>query len=340
MKKSSKKFAVSTEKKNDKGFRVKTSGIDITGYEQNPIMLMMHQRPTGTNRNEAGVIGNFVDLHFADNKLFGTPSFDDTDEYALKLYNKVENNIMRMCSAGLIPLKWGKDNAGDIWLLESKLLEISLADVGSNSEAFAVNLYADNGTELITLSLDQIEETLKPQININMKTIELKTVAPLLKLSADATPEAGVLAIQNLVTLAADQAQKIETLTTEKEAVEGKLETATETLENQVKLATETANKQFVELAAAAGKFVQGDVPKWIALMAKAPKETKEIIEAMLPQKSVLEQLKSAEDNEDALVKLTYDQLDKSGQLEALKASNEVVFKAKYKEKFNTDYQG
>lgn len=338
MKKSSKKFAISTERKNLKGFRVKTAGIDITGYKQNPIMLMMHERPTGKNKNEAGVIGNFVDLHFADNKLFGTPSFDDTDDYALKLYNKVENNVMRMCSAGLIPLKWGKDEAGDIWLLESKLFEVSLADVGSNSESLAVSL-CDEAGELITLSLEQIQENFKTEIN--MKIIELSAGAVALGLSKELTDEASVgAAIEKLVQLAADKDAKLVTLNGELETAVTAKKDAEDALANHVKLAETEADKALVTLAHKAGKFVAGDIPKYEKLMAAAPEATKELLEGMLPQKTVLEQLSASEEGANPLLKLTYDQLDKSGQLETLKAENIVVFKEKFKQKFNKEYQG
>ena len=53
------------------------------------------------------------------------------------------------------------------------------------------------------------------------------------------------------------------------------------------------SNKDFVELAHKAGKFVKADIPNYIALMAKAPEETKKIIEAMPANPSVIEQLKS-----------------------------------------------
>ena len=329
MKKSSKKFKLSTEAKNDKGFRVRTAGIDISAYQLNPIMLYMHQRPTGKNTSEVGVIGNMVDLHKKDNVLWGTPSFDDTDAFAVKLSNKVENEVIRMCSAGLLPLEWGKDAAGDIWLEKSKAIEMSIADIGSNPETMSVNLCNEAG-ELVTLSLDQIQENLKPEIN--MKIIQLSAGAVALGLSKELTDEASVgTAIETLVKLAADKDAELVTLN-------GKLETAETALADHVKLATETANKDFVELAHKAGKFVKADIPNYIALMAKAPEETKKIIEAMPANPSVIEQLKSAEEEASPLVKLTYDQLDKNGQLETLKSENLSVFKEKFKEKWNKEY--
>jgi len=336
MKKSSKKFVISSQVKNDKGFRVLTSGIDITAYQANPIMLLMHQRPTGTNRNEAGVLGGFVDLHFADEKLYGTPSFDDKDDYALKYYDKVENDVMRMCSAGLLPLKWGKDEAGDLWLLESKLVEVSLADIGSNSETMAVSLCNESG-ELITLSLDQIQENLKTENK--MKIVKLSAGAVALGLSATLETETAVEeAVQKLVQLTADSKAEIVTLTAAIATAETAAQTAKDELV-QLKADTKKAeNKAFVALAVQEGKIVVGDAPKYEKLMAEAPETGKEIIDALPKNKSVMELLKAKEDAENPLVKLSYDELDTTGKLETLKAELPEVFKAKFKEKFGTEY--
>lgn len=339
MKKSSKKFKVSTQKKNDKGFRVKTSGIDITEYQQNPIMLYMHQRPTGKNRNEAGVIGNFVDLNKEGEVLWGVPSFDDTDDYALKLFNKVENNVLRMCSAGLIPKKWGKDENGDIWLLESKLFEVSIADVGSNSEAFSVDLYSEKDGEIVKLSVAQIKSNFNP--NTNMKLITLSAEAVALGLSATLTTEEAVeAAVKQLVTLASEKEQEIVKLTGDLGTANDAKKTAEDAL---VALQAETKkaeNKAFVALAHKAGKFVKADIPKYEKLMAEAPETGKEIIDAMPANPSVMEQLKGGEGSENPILKLTYEELDAQGKLETLKADYPEVFKVKFKEKWGKEYQG
>jgi hypothetical protein len=338
MKKSSKKFALSTEAKNDKGFRVRTAGIDISQYQKNPIMLFMHQRPTGKSRDEVGVIGNMVDLYKKDNILWGTPSFDDTDDFAVKLYNKVENDTIRMCSAGLLPLGWSKDEAGDVWLEKSKAIEMSIADIGSNAEAMSVNLCDENG-ELLTLSsINKIIENFNP--DTNMKIIKMTAGAVALGLSATLENEVQVEeAMQKLVELATAKDQQIVKLTADVDAEKKAKETAEADL---VALKAETAtkeNKAFVALAHKQGKFVAADIPKYEKLMAEAPETGKEIIDAMPANLTVMEQLKTGADADNPLLKLTYDELFKSGKLETLKADFPEVFKAKYKAKWGKEYQ-
>jgi len=329
MKKSSKRFTISSEAKNDKGFRVRTAGIDISGYKTNPIMLFMHQRPKGLKTDEVGVIGNFVDLEFENSALLGTPLFDDTDPFAIKLFNKVENGTMRMVSAGLLPLKFAKDSNGEVWLEKSKLIEISLADIGSNEEALAVALYNEND-ELIQLSLAEINENLKPEIN--MKTIELKAVAPILGLDADtATVADATAAIATVVALASDQQKTIKKREDALEALQKKYD-------DQEEITLAATQKAYVKLASDEGKFVAGDIPKYEKLMKEAPEATKELIEGLPKNKSVVEQLKFGEDTKE-FVKLSWSELESKNMLVALKAKDLPLFKEKFKTEFNTEYK-
>lgn len=331
MKKLSKSYIISTEAKNANGFRVRTAGIDLVDYNANPLMLWMHKRPKGERKDEVLPPGNMVDLKFTDNKLFGTPSFDEDDAFALSLFNKYENGTLRALSPGLIPLEWSKDEAGEIWLEKSKLKEVSLVDIGSNAEALGVTLY-DESDELINLSLQDIENTIKP--DNTMKLIELSALAvlPLLKLKAEATAEEAQEAISNLVTLADTQAAELLTLTTEKEALQLKYDA-------EVKLANDAKIVALLDAGEAAGKFVKGDRAKWQVLADKDFDGTKAILDSIPANKSVMSQLKD-DKADDALLKLSYDELDKADKLVTLKAENPEAFKEKYKAKFGKEYTG
>jgi hypothetical protein len=159
MKKSSKRFLVSSEEKNSQGFRVRTAGIRLGQYEKNPLLLWMHKRPKGDSTEEILPLGNGVDMVIENGNLYGVPLFDPSDAFALKIHNKVENGTIRMASAGLHPISWKEDENGELWLWDSELVEWSLCDIGANPEALAVSLYNADG-ELVTLSqLNQEYET-------------------------------------------------------------------------------------------------------------------------------------------------------------------------------------
>lgn len=331
MKVSSKRFVLSSELKNDKGFRVRTSGIDMTEFNMNPIMLFMHQRPKGLNKNEVLPIGNIVDIKLEGNKLTGAPAFDDTDEFAMKLYQKVENGTIRMVSPGLVPLTWKKDDQGEVWLETSKLKEISLVDIGSNAEALAVTLY-DEADEIVTLSLEQIITNLKPEHNMKLIQLSAPAILPLLQLSADATPEEAQEAIGNLVTLAAKQKTTIETLTTERDDFKTKYE-------DGVKLATEAKVNALVDQAITDRKIVEGQKEAYVKLAHADFENTKAVLDSMEANPTVQSQIKDGKDLDESFTKLTWDELDAQNKLVTLKAEAPELFKEKYKAKFGKDYK-
>ena len=188
MLKSTKRFLLSSEKKNTQGFRVRTAGIDLTDFYANPTMLFMHQRPKGERTDEVLPLGYWADLELKDGKLYGTPVFDDTDPFAVKIYNKVENGTIKMASAGLEPLKWDSD-ASDQWLEVSRMKESSIVDRGSNTEALGVALY-DKADNLIELSDKDIKEIIQSQIlKTDMKLIQLNEQTAKLLLLADGATE-------------------------------------------------------------------------------------------------------------------------------------------------------
>jgi len=188
MKKSTKRFVISSETQNNLDFKVRTSGIDLNQFNKNPLLLWMHKRPKGERRDEILPLGYWEDLEVnAQGQLTGVPVFDDTDDFALSIYNKVENGTLRMASAGLTPVEWEED--GDTnWLSKSTLLEASLCDIGSNPDALAVVLYDEN-EQVITLSPDYLKKVLPPKKS-DMKKIELSpSVLPLIKLQDGASSE-------------------------------------------------------------------------------------------------------------------------------------------------------
>jgi len=120
MKKSSKRFTITSEALNASGFKVRTAGIDLTDFKQNPLLLFMHKRPTGERTDEVLPLGYWDDIQVADGKITGVPVFDDTDPFAVKIYNKVENGTIKMAYAGLHPLEFAETN-DEKWLEKARL---------------------------------------------------------------------------------------------------------------------------------------------------------------------------------------------------------------------------
>ncbi|MBD5199227.1 MAG: hypothetical protein HDS83_02380 [Bacteroidales bacterium] len=201
-----KEAIISTERVNSYGSRVLTSGIDLSQYEKNPIILFMHRR----GHREDIPIGIMTDLRVENGVLYGTPKFDeDTDDERI-ISAKWERGTLRMLSAGLDVLEWSEDPTLLVQgqtrptITKSKLIEVSVVDVGSNDDALQVGLYHEGklltlaaGEENIHLPLLSQKENLEPKpnnnLNKNMEKILLK-----LGLASDATEDQAVEAIGQL----------------------------------------------------------------------------------------------------------------------------------------------
>ena len=137
---------ISTEAVNSYGSRVLTDGIDLSQYERNPVLLWMHRRSWEPG---AMPIGNVENLRVEDGKLIGTPVFDQNDDFAKQIESKWENGFLRMASAALEPIETTPDPTLVLpgqtreTVTRSKLIEVSIVDIGGNDEA--LQLYGEEG---------------------------------------------------------------------------------------------------------------------------------------------------------------------------------------------------
>lgn len=259
---------ISNSKLNSYGFRVLTSGIDFKQFERNPIMLWMHNRPWRGNKDEALPIGHVENVRVEGDDLKGELVFDETDDFSKSIKAKWDAGTLRMVSPGLDEIERSEDPAlllpGQRYatITKSKLIELSVVDIGANDDAIA--LYKQG--ERITLSLDGNNEFLKP-INNLKKEVEMKTIALKLGLTETAT-EAEILARIGELQLSAG---KVESL--EKEANTQKEVALTALVDNAIQLKKITADKKehFVALGKAAG---YDSLKSTLELMTSAQKPT------------------------------------------------------------------
>ncbi|WP_443937087.1 HK97 family phage prohead protease [Pedobacter sp. MW01-1-1] len=133
MKKSTKTFKCSDLSQNVYGMTVKTEGIRIDDFLNNPVCLLNH--------NYDKVMGAWTDLAKLGTTLSGVPMFDTEDEEANKYYGQVERGVIKGASIGIIPLKVVGNE-----ITESELLEISITPVPANRNALV--LYNTKGQRL------------------------------------------------------------------------------------------------------------------------------------------------------------------------------------------------
>lgn len=167
-----KRVRLTNDSLNSYGYRVLTSGVDVSQYERNPLLLYMHER--------GKVIGVMKNIKVEDGEITGEPCFDEATELSRQCKKQWEFGSLRMVSIGFDVLETSGDPK---YLLEgqkrptvtrSRIYEVSVVDIGANDDAIILR---KDGTQ-ITLG-DGMDCPL-PLLNNNHNTqpqMELKQLA-------------------------------------------------------------------------------------------------------------------------------------------------------------------
>lgn len=364
MKRTTKRYVVTTSALNCYAFRCLTEGGDISQYANNRLLLWMHLRATGNSKDQILPLGNGVDLRFEGDQLTCYLEFDESDPFAMQIYNKYENGTLNMLSLGAKPIEISDDEALKLpgqtgptvtkWLL----VEISCVDIGGNPDAYGCQLYDadDNKIEMASLTPEGMVKLFNPLQPINnenkdnMKLIQLTGAAfnqVLLSLKMDdAATEADVAKkVADLVQLSADQGTQIIQLTAAKTEAEGKLTASTNDL-NAVKVELADLKKtngdaEVIKLLDDnKDKYVAAQRPHFLQLAQKDFAGTKALLESMPKAQTIAETVGGNKGKGTDYAKLSYDEMDRKGLLIKCKADNPEVFKEKFAERFGKEYTG
>ena len=180
-----KEFLLSDETVNSYGFMVVTGGINLAGFSKNPVMFLNRDR-------EKGVIGRWENLRRGENKLYGTPQFDEKDKLGSQVSGKVKDGFIRGASIGINNSTWG-EIGGVPAVLACDLIECSICDIPGNKNAPV--LY--DGDRPVTTKED-IFKLYKLNFN-NMDKEDLKPVTVALGLSENASVDEIVKAINRSI---------------------------------------------------------------------------------------------------------------------------------------------
>lgn len=222
-----KEVIISTSGLNCYGGRVLTSGIDLTQFQKNPLLLWMHHRSFD---RDAMPIGRIDNLRTDGDRLIGTPVFDQNDEFAKKIESKWENGFLRMASAGIEIIETSDapehllQGQTRRTITRCRLEEVSIVDMGGNDEA--LQLY-DRSGKVLKLAAGEDNDALpllapekkddpsgtapdgKDNNQTNKSTQSMnKEILQLLGLSETATEQEAVGALR----LLKEKADKVETL--------------------------------------------------------------------------------------------------------------------------------
>lgn len=173
MKKSTKTFKCSDPSQNVYGMTVKTDGIGMDGFMNNPVCLLNH--------NYDKVLGAWTDVEKIGTTLSGVPMFDTEDEEANKYYGQVERDVIKGASIGIIPITVDGNE-----ILESELLEISITPVPANRNALV--LYSAKGVRLNAKEAKAYLLSVQKQseVETNTEVMNPKLLAAVIALSANA----------------------------------------------------------------------------------------------------------------------------------------------------------
>lgn len=222
-----KEVIISTSGLNCYDGRVLTSGIDLTQFQKNPLLLWMHRRSFD---RDAMPIGRIDNLRTDGDRLIGTPVFDQNDEFAKKIESKWENGFLRMASAGIEIIETSDapehllQGQTRRTITRCRLEEVSIVDMGGNDEA--LQLY-DRSGKVLKLAAGEDNDALpllapekkddpsgtapdgKDNNQTNKSTQSMnKEILQLLGLSETATEQEAVGALR----LLKEKADKVETL--------------------------------------------------------------------------------------------------------------------------------
>ena len=264
---------------NTYGFSILTSGIDLTRFLKNPVMLSDHWN---SNWN---VIGKWFDVKKNGAVLTGLPDFDTEDTDAAAIAGKVERGYINACSMGII---FDRENLtvkdGKVILTKCELVEVSIVPVPSNANAVRL-MHADgkvmDENEIQELSLSVIPGIKNPELNLNidnMKKIVL-SIATLMALGFKDQPTDG-LDVSEVETKVLGLSNKVLSLTTENES----LKLAAKTAKDAQELAAKTRIETKVDLAITKGQF-KADQKEEMVKLGIASESALDTVLGSIPEK-------------------------------------------------------
>lgn len=140
----------STESVDRMGDIIVQSGIDLTAYKKNPVVLWGH--------NPDSPIARAVDIGLSGGKLQATVEFpeESKDAEADRYYGKIKAGLVNAASVGFVPTEWEAIDPKEPWggakFTKSELLEFSFVSIPANKDCLIVGrsmFVGERGPEII-----------------------------------------------------------------------------------------------------------------------------------------------------------------------------------------------
>lgn len=300
---------------NDRGWRLRNSGLDRTRYDKNPVLLYQHDTDQ--------IVGHCTGLRIEGTQLIGTFDFD-TDPVSQAIKEKATTGSLRGVSPGLYIRDMDFSPEGDS-VTSWELLEVSLVTLPSNPHA--VKLYSKTGDALSTEEEKKHIVQLKAQnqqnkINSIMDSTTTKSTTHL-----TLTPRTlSLLGLSDTATLT-DIHDAITQLTAQRDQLQKQLDDI-HTREGE----------QLVQRAIDEGKIALAAKEQFLQLYAQSPDLCRSVLDGITttPQ-SLASRIQQASTHAHGRYDADFDTLDKQGLLPQLRAEDPDLFAEKYRKRFSSN---
>ena len=325
-----KSFIISDESINTYGFRLLTAGADLEQFRRNPVMYINHA-------DWSLPIGRWENIRTEDGQILADPVFDMDDEVAREVAGKVERGFLKMASAGIRVTERTEDPGmmlpGQTRPTVSKwqLREVSIVGIGANHNALI--LYDKdnnrlNEEQILKLFDNPAAQSTTPPLT---KTTMKKELLDILKLSDKASEDEVFAGVKKLM----DDKAQLEADKTGLEKEKKELADKVIAMEESEMKAKKTQAEQLVDKAIREGKLNASAKKETLEFFDANFEGAKKMLEGIPGHKSIKDQLEGADKTElEKLQDKTWDELDKSGELQTLKDKYPDEYDKKYAEKF------
>jgi hypothetical protein len=320
-----KSFVLHDETVNTHGFRLLTSGANLTEFRKNPVMLLNHN-------DWSMPIGRWENIRVEGTQILADPVFDENDPVGAQVKSKVDNDFVRAASIGAWPPEQMVDDPAlrvpgqtGPTVTRWTIREASIVTIPANHNSIAfydrtTGKMVDSG-EVLKL-FDLITKTLK-------KEPEMKSLLTLLKL-ADTATEAEAHAAMQLVMNDRDRL-KAENVT---------LTARIDELNTADKARKKAEAVALVDAAVKDGRIDAKAKESYLLLFDQNYEAAKTALDAIAKRESVAGrmQAKQGADNLEYadLQKKSWEELDKAGHLVLLRDKYPDLYDEKFEKRFGT----
>nr|DAN83701.1 MAG TPA: prohead serine protease [Caudoviricetes sp.] len=325
-------FILHDETVNTQGFRMLTSGANLSVFENNPVMLLNHD-------DWNLPIGRWENIRVEGSRILADAVFDKDDERAVAVMGKVERGFLKAASIGGWPGESSNDPSlmlpGQTYptMVTWTVREASICTIGSNHNAIALYDQENKRMDLNDKgTLIKLFDTASG-IHVSPKNkTQMTILTGLLKLSDNASEQAIADEVQKIIRLRDELQKENSALKTEKEALSSKVQAFEKKEKDERKASAVT----LVDKAIKEGRLDAKGKDAWLGMFDANFDQAKTQLDAIPPRASVTQQIQASPSGGTGGVKLadmTFPEIIKADRLKELKKDGEL-----YKQKFFEAY--